>query len=402
MTEERRRWTPFVVGVAVAAAAVVVFALLATRTDAGRERILAVTLNALGGQLHPDSRLEIQRLEGGLFTGARAYGISLLDPGGEALAVVDSARIEYRVASFFRGDVVLEDVVAYGADVLIYRLPDDSLWNYQALLADTAAADTTGGPARATILRGLRLVDANVTVRLPWEPADDVSGAEREAEIAEALSDTSRIDVEVVPGGYLRTITAQVTDARIEDLAVAPDERGGTYLRVADARASVALYRDEPISIQALTGELSLREGVMRYAAPEVRLPASTVATEGVLDLTGDEPLYDITVSGTDVALRDVQWLYPAFPDEGRASFSMVVETRPGELLLRAAGLDLEASGTRLSGDFTLLMGDSLLFSDVSLRADPLDMGTVQRMLPVDLPVRGLTIGALAAESAAS
>lgn len=402
MTAQRRSWTPFVGGVAVAAVLVIAIALVATRTDAGRERILAVTLNALGGQLHPDSRLEVQRLEGGLFTGARLYGISLLDPGGEALAVVDSARIDYRVASFFRGDVVLDEVVAYGAEVLIYRLPGDSLWNYQELLQDTAAADTTGGPARATILRGLRLIDSNVTVRLPWEPAEDLSGAAREAEIAAALSDTSRLAVEALPGGYLRTITARVTDASIEDLAIAPDERGGTYLRVADANASVDLYRDEPIIIEGLVGELSLREGVMRYAAPQVRLPASTVATEGVLDLTAEEPLYDITVNGSGVSLRDLQWLYPAFPDEGRATFSMVIETRPGELLLRTDGLDLEASGTRLVGDFTLLMGDSLLFSDVSLRADPLDMGTVQRMLPVDLPVRGLMIGSLSAESAAS
>src|SRR5690606_38874963 len=183
---QRRSWTPFVGGVAVAAVLVIAIALVATRTDAGRERILAVTLNALGGQLHPDSRLEVQRLEGGLFTGARLYGISLLDPGGEALAVVDSARIDYRVASFFRGDVVLDEVVAYGAEVVIYRLPGDSLWNYQELLQDTAAADTTGGPARATILRGLRLIDSNVTVRLPWEPAEDLSGAAREAEIAAA------------------------------------------------------------------------------------------------------------------------------------------------------------------------------------------------------------------------
>ena len=399
---QARRWTPFVIGLVVTMIIGAVASLAVTRTDAGRERILAITLNALGGALHPDSRLAVERLDGGLFTGAWAYGISLQDPGGETIVVADSARIRYRLASFFGGDILIDDLVVYGGEVLIYRLPTDSLWNYQRLLSDTVPSDTTGGPGRATVLHGLRLVDGTVTVRIPWEPADDLSPTERDAEIAAALAADSRIAVKEVTGGYLRTINARVADAGIEDLAVAPDERGGTYLRVVHAEAAVDLYRDVPLMVEGMTGELSLREGVVRYAAPEVRLPASLVATEGVLDMTGEEPAYDLTVEGSGVALRDLQWLYPAFPDEGMATFSMLIETSPGQLLLRATGLDFEATGTRVAGDFSLVLGDSLLFSDVSLRADPLDMGTVQRMLPVDLPVRGLTIGSAAVESAAS
>ena len=47
-------------------------------------------------------------------------------------------------------------------------------------------------------------------------------------------------------------------------------------------------------------------------------------------------------------------------------------------------------------------MGDSLLFSDISLRADPLDVNTVQAMLPVEVPVRGLRIGSVEIRSPAS
>ena len=132
VTAEQRRWTPFLLGMAVATVLVIAAALLATRTDAGRERILAITLNALGGQLHPDSRLEVQRLEGGLFTGARMYGVSLLDPGGEALAVVDSARIRYRVASFFRGDVVLDEVSGVSLSEDVVRALDEAAADVEA------------------------------------------------------------------------------------------------------------------------------------------------------------------------------------------------------------------------------------------------------------------------------
>lgn len=401
MSRFTRRWTPFFGGVVAAIALVIAFLLLFTQTNPGRERILAITLETLGGQLSEGSELVIVRLEGGMFTGARAYDLTLRDPAGREMVTADSAYIEYRLPTFFGGDVVINRLVLHGAQVLLYRFPGDSLWNYQAVLQDTTP-EVPGQRGRATILESARLVDAVVTVRLPWEPADDVTGAARDREIEAALSDTSRLAVESVPGGYLRTIVVRTPDTTVEDLTVAPDERGGTYLRIMQAAALVELYRDEPLRIEALQGELSMREGVVRYSAPLVQMPDSRVATSGVLDLTGDEPLYDLLVVGTDVALRDVQWLYPAFPDEGEATFAMQIETRPDNIYLRAADLDMRVPGTRLVGDFTVLMGDSLLFSDVSLRADPLDMNTVEGMLPVAIPVRGLQIGALEIESPAS
>lgn len=402
MRDLLRRWGAFLGAMLGAFLLVFAFALLLTQTDPGRERILAITLETLGGQLSPGSRLTVEHLEGGMFTGARMYGIELVDPAGRIMVSADSAFIEYQLATFFGGDVVIDDLVLHDAEVLLYRMPGDSLWNYQAVLQDTTPPSETDRRGRATILRGLRLVDSEVTVRLPWAPADDLSEAEREREIEAALSDTSRLAVESVPGGYLRTIFARTPDTVIEALTVAPPERGGTYLRIARSAATVDLYRDAPLRIEGMEGELSLQEGVLRFVAPRVELPDSRLAISGVMDMSGDEPRYDLLIGGDEVALRDVQWLYPAFPDDGRAEFRMQLETRPDELFMRTRDLVLEAPGTRLAGNFTMLMGDSLLFSDVALRADPMDMGTVEEMLPVAIPVRGLEIGAVEVESAPS
>jgi hypothetical protein len=399
MSRFGRRWGPFLGGLIAAVALIAAILLAYTRTELGREKILAITLSTLGGQVN--GTLEMGQLEGGLFTGARIYELALTDPQGRPMVTADSAYIEYRLATFFGGDMVINRLVLHGAEMLIYRMPGDSLWNYQQVLQDTTP-EVPGTRGRATIVHELRVVDATVTVRLPWEPAEDVTGQERDREIEAALSDTSRLAVESVPGGYLRTIVVRAQDASVEALTVGPDERGGTYLRVVEALAEVDLYRDRPLRLQGMEGELSLREGVMRYSAPRVQLPGSSLASEGVVDLSGEEPLYDIQVSGTDVALEDVRWLYPAFPEDGVATFGLEVETRPDQIFLRATNLSVSAPGTRLAGEFTMLMGDTLLFSDVSLRADPLDMNTVEGMLPVAIPVRGLQIGALEIESPAS
>ena len=97
-----------------------------------------------------------------------------------------------------------------------------------------------------------------------------------------------------------------------------------------------------------------------------------------------------------------MQWLYPAFPEEGEATFALEVETQPEGLWLRATDLTFVAPRTRLTGQFGLLMGDAMLFSDISLRADPLDVNTIERMLPVTIPVRGLQIGSVEIQSPAS
>lgn len=402
MSDFLRRWGVFAGAVVVAFILVFAFALLLTQTDRGRERILALTLETLGGQLSEGSQLRVERLEGGMFTGARMYGIELKDPAGLTMVSADSAFIRYQLATFFGGDVVINDLVLHDAEVLLYRLPGDSLWNYQAVLQDTTPPAESGGPGRATILRAARLVNTDVTVRIPWEPADDLSEAERAREIEGALSDTSRLAVDSVAGGYLRTILARTPDASIESLTVAPDERGGTYLRIANARAAVELYRGEPLQLEALEGELSLREGIMRFAASRVQLPESRLSLSGVMDTSAEEPRYDLLVVGEEVALEDVQWLFPTLPADGRTTFRMQLETNPDQLFVRVRDLELEAPGTRLAGQFALVMGDTMVVSDVSLRADPLDMETVEAMLPVAVPVRGLEIGALEVESAPS
>ena len=58
-----------------------------------------------------------------------------------------------------------------------------------------------------------------------------------------------------------------------------------------------------------------------------------------------------------------------------------------------ARDVDVRAPGTHLTGRFGMLLGDTLRFVDADLRADPLDVRTVEALLPEGLPVRGLVIG---------
>lgn len=382
------------------AAAVLLAALVlgsVTRSDRGRAWILQYTLQALGGRLN--GQLVVDRLEGNVFTGARLYDLSLRGPDGLPLFVADSAFIEYDLPTFVGGDVVINELVVFSPDITLRRLPTDSLWNYQEILRDPTPG---GGPGRATLVEALRLVDADARVLMAWEPDDDIVGREREREIEVALSDTSRLVVERVPGGLLRTIVLEVEEAVLSRLTISPDERGGTYLAVSDARGEVWLYQDEPLLITGLRGQMALREGVLRYEAPAITLPGSVAASAGIIDVTGDEPRYDLVISGDGVELADVQWLYPPIPDEGEISGRLWLETRPEGLLFLGRDLELLAPDTRVTGDLGMVVGDTVRFVEAELTADPLNVDTIREMIPAGLRVEGLRIGEVTIDTPAS
>ena len=204
-----------------------------------------------------------------------------------------------------------------------------------------------------------------------------------------------------MPGGYLRTMLFHLPRAVLEKLSIAPDERGGTYLQVDSARGEIRLWKEPPLHLRQLQGELSLRNALLRYRATGVRLPGSRFTSAGVIDLSGAVPRYDLGVEADSADLADLQWLYPPLPDTGRASFRFWLETHPDGELVQVRALRLRTPDTRLTGNFSVLLGDTLRFGAVDLTADPLGMETVRRMLPGGLPVQGLHIGSVRVESPA-
>lgn len=395
----RRSWTWLLAGAALALVLALVAIAAITRTDWGRGKVLELTLGALGGRLNGE--LEVDRLEGNVLTGARLYGITLKDAESVPLLQADSAFLEYDLPTFLGGDVVINVLVLYDPELLLVRLPTDTLWNYQKILQDTAR-QTGGRAARATMIEQLRLVSADVTVRLPWEPDESLSPAAQRQELRVALMDTSRLVVDSVAGGYLRTMIFAVDEALLSSVSVAPDERGGTSLAVDTAAGEAFLYREPALRIRHLEGELGLREGVMRYRAPTIVLPDSRAESVGVVDVTGEEPAYDLLFTVDSAALADLQWLFPTLPDEGVAEGRLWLETRPEGLMILARDFRAAAPGTRIRGDFGLVFGDTLRFLETELVADPLDVPTVERLLPAGLPVEGLRIGAVEIGSGAS
>lgn len=388
------RWVLLGIAIALLIGAGAIAAI--SQTAWGREQVLGFTLGALGGRLNGE--LTVDHLEGNLIAGARLYDVGLVDTEGQPLVEADSVYIQYRLATFLGGDIVINRLAVYNADVNIFRMPGDTLWNYQKVLQDPTPSPTAGPPT-ATLIERMFLHDAHVEIRAPMEGDPRLSPERREEELQLALADTARYMIEEVPGGYLQTNLIDVRDGEVAELFIGPDERGGIYLEVVDGDADIRIWRDPPLEVRGATLEMHLTQGVLSYSASRIELPNSRGESRGQVDMTGDRPLYDLVITAPEFALSDLRWLYPWLPENpaaGSGSAKLWVEDREDGLLVAARDLDLKMPDTHVVGDFGLITNvesESIRFVNVDLEADPLRAESVEQLLPEDLPVEGLVIG---------
>lgn len=375
----------FLVGIGIA--------LGITQTRWGREQVLAYTLRVLGGRF--SGELSIARVEGNLFTGARLYALQLRGYDGVPLATMDSAYIQYRVATLTGGDVLIHRLVTWNAEINILRMPGDTAWNYQEILRDPTPEPTTR-PGAALIER-LVLNDARILIRAPLEPDPRLDPDRAQRELEEILADTARYVTQEVPGGYLVSRLLEVDTAALREVFIGPAERGGIYLESEDIAADVRIWRDPPLEVRSLVGQLHLREGILSLRVPAFALPDSRGDLLGGIDLTGERPMYDLVVRSPQFAVSDLRWLFPWLPDDpdgGAGSARVWIEDRPDELLVLTRDLTLEMPGTRVTGEFGVLLGPDLIrFANVELEADPLDVESVEQLFPEGFPIEGLEIG---------
>lgn len=387
-------------GVVLGIALLLLLVNVVARTERGHAFVLSRTLAALGKNVR-GGKLVVERIDGNLFEGAKLYGVRLQDNQGRAFVVADSAFLNYRVTTLVSPRIHITKATLYDPEIYVFKLPGDTLWNYQAIFADTTTRDPNRPRTeRATLIDTLRVVNGLARVQTPWQPDTTLSPAARRAALAEALSDTSLALIDQVPGGYLRTMNFTGLNGRISRVRFAPGSRSGSRIHVDSLRGTAQIFR-KPVQFTQVQGQIALLKGHVELDAPVLRLPSSSLSVSGVLRTDSfpawfdedDAPMYDLALRGDSVAFRDLQWLYPRFPAEASGTLSLRIEHRPGGLMFLARDGDIRAPGTHIVGNFGMILGDTLRFVDVDLEVDPIRVATIEKMLPEGLPVRGLVLG---------
>jgi hypothetical protein len=374
-----RRATLWLLGLGAVAVLVVVIAVLwLTRTQPGVETAGQYVVERLRGSVNGE--LEVGRIRSrGLLRGVTLDGVRITGPDGRLFLQADSARLAYRFRTLLGGDLSFDRLTLYRPEIHLERLPGREDWNFEIIFP----AEPNGETDNIILIRDARIHDGFVAIRLPFEPP------------AEGPPPDARVVLEEVPGGTVRLLRFEDLNGRLPSILWQDPEMEGRVVQIRQLSGRAYLW-DTPADIRELRGTLSMRDSIVTFRAPHVRLPDSELSALGQIILGQGEYRYDLEAESDRVAFRDFQWLYPRLPDEGGGSLRLRIQTRErGNILWLAQNARISTPGTELAGSFGVVTGDTLYFANVELRASPLNLELLQRLLPMDLPVEGLLIGTL-------
>jgi hypothetical protein len=386
MTRFRHTVAWALAGAAFAVLLLVGVVLWLTRTQAGVERAGRYVVERLQGAVNGELEVTAVRSRG-LLRGVTLVGVRINGPDGRLFLRADSARLAYDIRTLLAGDIAFRGLTLYRPEIHVERLPGAEKWNYQIIFPDDPDDIDEVDDENLVLIENATLHDGFIAVRMPWQPSGPVTAA-----------DTARLILEQVPGGLVRTVRFEQVNARLPQILWQAPEAEGRVIRIGEMSAHAYIW-ETAADIRELEGTLTLRDSIIAFRAPHVRLPGSELSALGQVVLGQELRRYDIEAQGDRLAFRDFQWLYPALPEDGGGSLRFRVQSQErGNILWLATDAMVRTAGTELAGSFGVVTGDTLYFANVAVRASPLDMELVRRLLPVDLPVEGLLLGTVEIE----
>lgn len=366
------------IGMAAGLLVAVTAILLLTRTEWGMERARRFAVGWLDARI--EGELRLGRLTGpGLLGGVVIHDFGIIDPRGRPFLSSDSLELGYDWRTLLAGRIVLTRVVLHRPRIALEKLPGDTVWNYELVFPP---AEPRAPDRRSLILfNDARILDGAAVLRTPFEPDGPIQPG-----------DTARILLEEVPGGTVRTMRFEDVTARLGRVMwESPIEHGRLFdIEMVQGRGYV--WRD-PFEIRNGRGTVTMRDSIISFDMPDVSLPGSNAGILGRVVMRDGDDDFDIRIDGRRLAFNDLHWLYPGIPEEGGGSLVLRIQTRPDGILWLAEDARLSTPGTRVAGTFGVVTGDTLYFTQVNLRASPLDVRLIERLLPGGLPVDGLLVG---------
>lgn len=382
-----RRGSRVAAYIGIGALAGLLFAFLAiqlvTRSDWGHERARRFALAWLEQRVQ--GTLTVGRITGsGLLSGLVLHEVAIVDERGRPFLHADSIVGNYHWRTLVGGEIVLDRVVLFSPDVHIERLPGDTAWNYQYIFRDTVPDDPDEPRRRSLIMfNDTRVVNGTATVLTPVGESGPV-----------VPEDTARLLLERMPGGLARVMRFENIDAQLNRVIWESPAEDGRFFDVRHASSRGYVFRD-PLQLRDARGRVAIRDSIVTLDFSRVELPASRAALFGQVVTARGQNYYDIQIDTDRFNFADIRWVYPALPERGSGAARLRIQSQRalGSTLWYADRARIRTETSSVAGTFGIVTGDTMYFTRVDLRAAPLDVALLERLLPGGLPVHGLLLG---------
>lgn len=351
----------------------------------GRSLLVRAVSSYLSGSIA--GTLEVGGFGGGLFRRVVLEDVALRDSTGALVIAAPRIEAHYLLPELLAGRIVFGKLEVQRPTIRLMRLRR-GIWNYQAVFRSGGPGD--GSAPSLVELRDVSVTDADIVVRVPTEPSPPPEPISRNGATPAAP------EVEMSDDGLMRVYRASNLSGEFASIRVSTPQ--DDPLRVVIDSLSTRLS-DPALSLVDATGTVIQGADTLRFDLSRVELPRSTLAGAGTVRWPNGPIQYDFRMTADTVALGDLRWIQPDFPDW----------TGKGAVVARSRGdhhtdfalsnLSLGASGARATGKVVAMVDDTRGFGvrnlDLNLTLVPL---AVVRPYLDTLPMAGWLDGNLRAD----
>ena len=372
--------------VLLGAAALVTGGTLLLETSMGRESLRRLLVARLADQVN--GRITIGRLDGDLPNEVVLDDVALTDSAGSL--VFGAARITARVnvAQLFskRIDVSRMELER---PVLVLRHRRGGSWNATRVFArrDRNPRGAGGrGFGHWVRIANATVVDAAVSLRLPW-PAD--SARSYTLPDSGAAANRQRANIEQTADGFEQVMRFRDIDAVFPRVLLAHPDTARIVVEVARADMIAEPFRPPAADIRELSGRLDVTSDSLHFVGWRVVLPDSRLTVD--IRYAPSTGALRGALHAEALAFRDLQWLYPALPPEGRGTATIeAARSDSGPMTVHATDVMARVGASMVSGTVGLAVGDTVRLTGADVRVERLNTGLVRRLLPrVRMPIDG-------------
>ncbi|HET9066427.1 MAG TPA: translocation/assembly module TamB domain-containing protein [Gemmatimonadales bacterium] len=332
-------------------------------------------------------RLEIGAMHGNLVNHLVLEDLVVRDSTGTRFASARRLELRYLLPELLAGRIILRNVRADGLDIHLVRLRRDR-WNYQEIFR---SGHGSGGGAPPRIeLHDVQATAATIRVDAPTDPVPPPVPISRHGAVP------ARPEVLASPDGLVRVRRLTHLDGSFPLIRVSTP--ADDPLRVEFDRFAATL--SEPaVTIVAARGQLEQQGDSLRFTLDRAALPGTVLSGGGTVRWPTSAMEFDFTLAADTVALRDLRWVQPDFPDWTGAGTVVAHSTGPRHTDFRLDPLVLGDGTSRARGRLTAMVDDDQGFGirdlDLTLSAVPL---AIVRPYLDTLPFDGTLSGRLRAD----
>ena len=268
--------------------------------------------------------LYIGRIDGGWVEGFALDSLVIRDTSDVTLLAASRVQLRYSLANLLAGRIVVAAAHVVRPEIQLLKHRSGRL-NYEEILR---LGEGPPGSSPLIEIHELEIEDGRLTIRLPWNPDGRLRTARQvDSALAFERGKPGR-RIESGPEGLELIRTIDGLNARFPLFRVATPDRQPVAIEIEELAARVS---DPALDIRQLRGNLRTKGDSLVFDLEHFELPRTSGQGRGRLDWPSDTLLYHFDFRAPKLALADLRFISPAFPDfagSGRVRASSLSTTR--------------------------------------------------------------------------